>query len=147
MPEQETMKVQNENYAQELTYALENSNFISDVGIKCKDFGPGWCESTLQIQEKHLQHTNIVHAGVLATMLDNTAGAAAFTLLPAGVSPITIEFKLNLLRPATGEIIECKSQVLKAGSKFTVVESEAFCFIGTEKKLVSKATVTIVGVS
>lgn len=141
------MKTLNANYTQELKALWGSSNFITDLGIECKAFGPGWCESTLPLSQRHLQHSQIVHAGVLATILDNTAGAAAFTVLPAQTNPITIEFKVNLLRPALGDKIDCRAQVLKAGSQFIVVESEAFCYLGDERKLVSKATVTIVAVS
>ena len=139
------MKIQNENYQQQIQEIFSNSNFIKDVGIQYKDCGPGWCESTLAISGRHNQQSNIVHAGVLSTMLDNTAGAAAFSLMPAGVSPISVEFKVNLLRPATGNTLYCKAQVLKPGAKFSVVESEVFYLDDGKEKLAAKATVTLVG--
>jgi uncharacterized protein (TIGR00369 family) len=97
----------------------------------------------LLLQPRHLQQDGYVHAGVQATMADHTAGAAAATLLEGGQMVLTAEFKINLLRPAEGDRLICRSTVLKQGKQLTVVESEIFSVKLETECLVSKATATI----
>jgi uncharacterized protein (TIGR00369 family) len=58
------------------------------------------CETTLNIEDRHLQQHGFVHAGVIATIADHTAGGAARTA-SGERDVITIEFKINFLRPAS----------------------------------------------
>lgn len=80
------------------------------------------------------------HGGpaVPVLMADHSAGTAAATLIQPGQYVLTVEFKINLLRPAKGERLRCRAEVLKPGKTLLVVESALFT-----GKLVSKATVTL----
>jgi len=126
---------------------FRNSAFVSGLGIELNDLGPGWCESELAVDERHLQQDGFVHAGVQATIADHTAGGAAGTLAKAGEMVLTIEFKINLLRPAVGERLRCRSRVLKPGRTIVVAESEVFASRDGAEKLTAKATVTLALVS
>jgi uncharacterized protein (TIGR00369 family) len=127
----------------ELKRIFYQAPFIAALGIQLDSLGPGECTTTLVLQERHLQQDGYVHAGVQATMADHTAGAAAATLIQEGQIVLTAEFKINLLRPAKGERLICKSKVLKPGKQLTVVESEVFCVASEKEQLVSKAMATI----
>lgn len=59
---------------------------------------------------------------------------------------LTIEFKINLLRPAVGEVIICRAEVLKPGKRVYVSEAEVFGVQDDLEKLVAKATVTLTAV-
>jgi uncharacterized protein (TIGR00369 family) len=122
---------------------FDDAAHVRALGITLADLGPGWCETHLVVAPHHLQQTGVVHAGVLATLADHTAGAAGTTLLPADAYVLTVEFKINLLRPARGPKLWCRAQVLKPGRTITVAESEVFSSSETETKLVAKATVTL----
>ncbi|SOY85072.1 PaaI family thioesterase [Cupriavidus taiwanensis] len=117
--------------------------FVGDVGIALADCGPGWCESTLAITARHLQHGGIVHAGVQATMADHTAGAAASTILEAGQHVVTAEFKINLLRAVRSERLRCRADVLKSGRSIIVVEADVFADVHGESVLVSRLNATM----
>jgi acyl-coenzyme A thioesterase PaaI-like protein len=56
---------------------------------------------------------------------------------------LSVEFKINLLRPARGERLICRAEVLKSGRRFSVVESEVSCVDDGEERLVSKMIATI----
>jgi uncharacterized protein (TIGR00369 family) len=112
--------------------------FLNDIGITLVDCGPGWCESTLRIAPRHLQHTGVIHAGVQSTLADHTAGGAAMTVTPAEGVILTVEFKMQLLRAALGDSLWCRAQVLKPGKAFHVVESEVYAVKDDKKTLVSK---------
>jgi len=117
--------------------------FVRSLGIELVDLGPGWCETTLSIVDRHQQHHGYVHAGVQATLADHTAGAAASTLIGPGEQILSVEFKLNLLRTARAARLRCRASVLKPGRTITVVEAEVYAVGDTQETLISKATVTL----
>jgi uncharacterized protein (TIGR00369 family) len=124
---------------------FQKAAFIQNLGLKPGEAGAGFCETRLEIQNYHKQQNRLVHAGVLATVADHSAGGAATTLLKASQYVLTVEFKINLLRPAQGRALRCRAQVIKAGARFSFAESEVYCLKGEagEESLVAKASVTL----
>lgn len=137
------MQTQNPNFQYKVQEIFARAAFIQEIGIKVSGIGAGWCETTLDILPKHLQQDDFVHAGVLATMADHTAGGAAASVVKEEEIVLSVEFKINLLRPATGETLRCRAQLLRAGRTLIVAESEVFARAGDQEKLVAKATVTL----
>ena len=121
--------------------------FIVDIGIELEAVTEGHCTTTLDIAPRHLQHSGQVHAGVLTTMADHTAGAAAQTLAAEGSFVSTVELKVSLLRPAQGERLVCRGRVLKPGKQLSFVEAEVHCVAGGKEHLVAKVSATMVMVS
>lgn len=128
---------------EDLQRVFYGAPFVNHLGIELESVGEGECETSLELKDLHLQQDGVVHAGVHATLADHTAGTAAATLLRERQLVLSVEFKINLLRAASGERLLCKARVLKAGRRFSVVESEVFCESAGERKLVSKMTATI----
>jgi len=120
--------------------------FPSFCGFEVEQVDEGYFESRLKIRKEHNQQDGFVHAGVIATMADHTAGYSAYTLIPEDHRILTIEFKINYLRPAIGEEIVCRSKVINSGRKIIISESEIYSLNSGEEKLVSKAMVTLMSV-
>jgi uncharacterized protein (TIGR00369 family) len=120
--------------------------FPAYCGYEVDLVGDGEFHTSLKIRPDHRQQDGFVHAGVIATMADHTAGYAAFTTVTEKSRILTIEFKINYLRPAADETIVCRSKVLNRGKKVIVSESEVFSVSGAHEKLVSKAMVTLMAV-
>ncbi|OTH89703.1 PaaI family thioesterase [Pseudomonas aeruginosa] len=131
------------------------ASFVGALGIRPLDCGRGGVEAGLDILPRHAQQNGFIHAGVqatladhaagaaAATLADHAAGAAAATLVEEGQTVLTLEFKLNLLRPALCQRLLCRAEVLKAGRQVTVVEAEVFAERDGRRRLFSKATVTM----
>lgn len=117
--------------------------FIVSLGVRLVDCGPGWCVSELLLKDDHKQQNGYVHAGVTSTLADHTAGAAAGTLCAAERKVLTVEYKIHLLRPGTGESIECRAEVLRPGRTLSIVESEVFARGDHGDKLIAKAILTM----
>src|ERR1700741_832725 len=49
------------------------------------------------------QQNGYVHAGALTSILDSACGYAALTVAPSGHDVLTVEFKVNFLRPALAD--------------------------------------------
>ena len=52
-----------------------------------------------------------MHAGVVAAIADSAAGYAAMSVAPADSEVLTVEFKLNLLAPAAGDLLIARGRV------------------------------------
>lgn len=117
--------------------------FIAACGFVAEAAEWGLFRSRLTVTPKHRQQDGLVHAGVMATMADHTAGYAAFTVVPESHQILTIEFKINFLRPAGGEELLCRSLVLRPGQQILVAESEVFARTAGSEKLTAKAQVTL----
>lgn len=120
--------------------------FPAYCGFEVDQVAYGQFEASLKIGPDHRQQDGFVHAGVIATMADHTAGYAAYTTVSEEFRILTIEFKINYFRPATGEAVVCRSRVISNGKKIIVSESEVFSISGGREQLVSKAMVTLMAV-
>ena len=140
-------KIKDPAYKTRVAALFSAANFIQEVGYHFLDCGPGWCETELTLLPKHMQQDRFVHAGVQSTMADHTAGAAAGTLLAADEIVLTVEFKINLLRTAVGEKLFCRAEVLRPGRHVIVAESAVYAVTDEQQRLVSKAMVTLMGVT
>jgi uncharacterized protein (TIGR00369 family) len=131
-------KVSNPAFVARVRQVWDGAPFITHLGVELLRIEPGVCESALTPRPEHLQQDGVVHAGVISTIADHTAGSAAGTLMAAHQIVLTSEFKLHLLRPARGRLT-CLATVLKPGRMFSIVEAE----VRTADALVAKLIGTL----
>lgn len=109
---------------------------MKTIGAQLYEAEPGFCEIHLPFREDLCQHDGFLHAGLTTTIADNASGFAAYTLMPEDASVLTVEFKVNFLRPAAGEKLVARARVKKPGRSVSVVEAEVFAVSeGTEKSV------------
>ena len=120
--------------------------FIKYCRFEAETVQRGVFQSRVRIDDHHRQQDGFIHAGVMATMADHTAGYAAFTTVSEEFQILTIEFKINFLRPAHGEALACRSRVIREGGRIIISESEIFDQRFEEEVLVAKALVTLMAV-
>ncbi|MBW2096137.1 MAG: PaaI family thioesterase [Deltaproteobacteria bacterium] len=120
--------------------------FIAYCQIEGKVVRRGCFRSRVKIENHHRQQDGFIHAGVMATMADHTAGYAAFSTVAESFQILTIEFKINFFKPAHGDLLVCRSNVIREGSQIIIAESEVFDGRGEERILVAKALVTLMAV-
>jgi uncharacterized protein (TIGR00369 family) len=124
-------------------HIFDSANFVRDLGMQLTQIEDDYCETVLVAAERHRQQHGLIHAGVLATMADHTSGCAARGALGPDSDVISVEFKINFLRPAIADRLRCRGRVLRAGKMLVVCEAEVFAEKNSEEKLVSKAMVTL----
>jgi len=120
--------------------------FIKHCRFEAEDVRRGFFQSKVKIEDEHRQQDGFIHAGVMATMADHTAGYAAFTTVGEEFQILTIEFKVNFLKPAYGEALVCRSRVIRGGNTIIVSESEVFDIREGQEILAAKAMVTLMAV-
>jgi uncharacterized protein (TIGR00369 family) len=118
------------------------ANFIRDLDIRLDKIAEGICETSLVVQERLLQQHGFIHGGVIATMADHTAGGAARSV-SGDKDVLTVEFKINYLRPAIGDRLRCTASVLRAGKTVIVAESLVYASNARKEELVAKLTETL----
>ncbi len=116
--------------------------FIAFCGVEVLRADYGVFETCLKVRKEHRQQDGFVHAGVIATMADHTSGYASFTTVSEKFRILTVEFKINYLKPAIGPVIICRSKVINNGKKIKVVEAEVFSVANGSEKLVAKGMFT-----
>jgi len=120
--------------------------FPAYCGFSVDHVSEGRFETSLSVQAQHRQQDGFVHAGVIATMADHTAGYAGYSVVPDSCRILTIEFKVNLLKPAVGTVLRCRSTVISHGKRIIVAESNLFSQTDSVEKHVARATVTLMAV-
>lgn len=112
------------DYAERVRASFARQPFMTVLGATITALAPGRCEITLPYRRELTQQHGYLHGGVVAALADNACGYAAFTLMPADATVVSVEFKLNFLAPAVGEALIARGRVRKAGRTLTVVEAE-----------------------
>jgi uncharacterized protein (TIGR00369 family) len=96
------------------------------IGATMTRVTPGRCEIELPVRDELTQQHRFVHGGVVGMIADSAGGYAAFTLMPPEASVLTVEYKINMLAPATGERLVARGEVLKPGRTLSIVRADVF---------------------
>ncbi|MBD3766052.1 MAG: PaaI family thioesterase [Rhodobacterales bacterium] len=104
--------------------SFARQGMMATLGARLVDLGPGLCRIAAPITPAVSQQHGFAHAGLAFALGDSAAGYAALTLMPPGAEVLTVEMKINLLRPAAGVDLVASGQVLRAGARLTVVRAE-----------------------
>ena len=116
----------NPDYAEAVARSFAEQEIMKLIGACLSVVKPGLVEITLPYRADLSQQHGYLHAGIIATIADSACGYAAFSLMPAGSNVLSVEFKVNLLRPAQGVKFLARAEVIKAGRTLTVVRADVF---------------------
>ncbi|MFK4754641.1 PaaI family thioesterase [Oceanobacter antarcticus] len=96
------MEAQDTGYESKTLESFGRQAVMQTLDAELSIQGPGIVSIRFPFQSRFTQQNGYIHAGIVATILDSACGYAAFTLMPQGADVLTVEFKVNLLRPAKG---------------------------------------------
>ena len=120
----------NASFADEVRRSFAAQSIMNLIGARLTLIEPGVIEITLPYRRDLTQQNSYLHAGAVSTIADSACGYAAYTLMPAGAEVLTVEFKLNLLRPAVGDYFRARAEVIKPGRTLTVARADVFGVTG-----------------
>jgi acyl-coenzyme A thioesterase PaaI-like protein len=66
--------------------------------------------------------------------------------MPPGVAVLTIEYKVNFLSPAAGELMLARGRVTKPGRNVTVCQGDVFALKGGREKVIATMLATMMTV-
>ena len=126
---------------------FEQQQAMRTFGISIARMEPGEVDLVMDYSPGFTQQNGFIHAGVITAGLDSACGMAAFTLMPAGSDILTVEFKTNLLAPASGERFFFRAEVVKAGRTLTICDARAYAERGGVEHLVATMTGTLMALT
>ena len=132
-----------EGYAQRLRASFERQGIMTTLGASLARIEPGEVEIQLEYRSGLSQQHGFFHAGATSTIADSAGGYAAYSLFPASASVLTVEFKINLLAPADGELLRAVGRVYKPGRTLTLCDVEVFVRKAGKEKVCAKMQQTL----
>jgi uncharacterized protein (TIGR00369 family) len=119
-------KLRNPSFAIEIEQSFARQTIMGLIGAELTRVEPGIVEITMPYRADLAQQHGYLHAGIVTTIADSACGYAAYSLMPPNSEVLSVEFKVNLLRPAKGETFLAVAEVVKAGKTLTVVRADVF---------------------
>lgn len=139
-----SFKPQDAEYERRVRESFARQPVMELIGATLRRVEPGAIDIMLPYREDLTQQNGYVHAGILTTVADSACGYAAYTLMPAGADVLSVEFKMNLLRPAMGELFVAEARVVKAGATLTVARCDVHALTAEEPKTVATMLATLI---
>jgi uncharacterized protein (TIGR00369 family) len=111
---------------EEIKQSFAKQTIMGLIGAELSRVEPGLVEIMLPYRLDLTQQHGYLHAGIVTTIADSACGYAAYSLMPPESEVLSVEFKVNLLRPAKGATFVALAEVVKAGKTLTVVRADVF---------------------
>ena len=132
------------DFEERVQSSFARQSIMNLIGAELIKVLPGEVEIGLPFRHDLTQQHGFLHGGVVTTIVDSACGYAALTLMPAGASVLTVEFKLNILAPAKGERFVARGKVVKPGRTITVCSGDVFALDSAKSKLIATMTATMI---
>ena len=113
------------NFAARVRESFARQKAMALIGATLASVEPGAVEIALPFRDDLTQQKGFVHGGILGMIADTACGYAAFSLMPAGCSLVTVEYKINILSPGRGALL-ARGEVVRPGRTLTVARAEVY---------------------
>ncbi len=105
------------------------------LGMKLEELSQGYAKVKLELKKEFLNWDNMIHGGVIATVLDQAFGCACNTLDNIHVA---IQMNIHFLAAApVGETLYAESRIIRAGKR---VGASEMTVSDSEGKVIARAT-------
>ncbi len=114
-------------------------NFLSYLGLELEDMRAGRARLSISYREELKQPMGLLHGGVLASLADAAVAVALRDMVEPDETFVTIELKINFLRPVTSGKVTAEARILKKGRRVAVGEVDIW---REDQTLAAKSIVT-----
>ncbi len=121
--------------------SFERQGFMRTLGASLESVESGNVTISCAFDERMTQQHGLMHGGIVASLADVACGYAALTMMPADREVLTVEFKINFLKPAKTDRVIAVGQ---SGRTLTVCEGTVFD--ATRTRILAKLTATMMAV-
>lgn len=135
------------NFAQKTRVSFAQQGFMQTLGAMMTVIEPGRCEIRVPFRAELSQQDGYFHAGVSGAIADSASGYAAYSLTPPDTNVLTVEYKLNLIAPALGELLIARAHVLRAGRTLTVCRADVHVIRDGAEKICAASLSTIMALA
>jgi uncharacterized protein (TIGR00369 family) len=131
MKEKTRFEAQDPEFARRVQESFARQGLMKHLGAELASLQAGGAEIRVPFRRELTQQHDYFHAGVTGAIADSACGYAAYTLMPADASVLTVEYKINLLAPANGEELIARARVVRSGKTLKVCIADVFVRKGT----------------
>lgn len=129
---------------QRVAASFARQRLMALYGATLTGIDEGYVEISVPAPDALLRTSGMFHGGVTAALADSAGGYAATTLHANDASFLTVELKINFLRPANGDKLIARGKVIKGGATLTVVQSDLFAVENDRENHVATALLTFI---
>lgn len=104
--------------------SFDRQELMRTLGAELVSVGDGEVKIRLAASARIAQQHGFVHAGAIASIADSACGYACLTKMPEDAAILSIEFKINLLAPATGASFLAVGRAIRVGRTIAVATAE-----------------------
>lgn len=133
----------NPDFAARVRASFARQAAMGLIGAVMTDVTPGRVTIEMPVRSDLTQQHGFVHGGVVGMIADSAGGYAAFTLMPADASVLTVEYKINMLAPAKGERLVARGEIVKPGRTLSIVRADVFALSGGKETLIAAMQQTL----
>jgi uncharacterized protein (TIGR00369 family) len=133
----------NPDFAERVRASFARQAAMGLIGAVMTDVTPGRVTIEMPVRSDLTQQHGFVHGGVVGMIADSAGGYAAFTLMPADASVLTVEYKINMLAPAKGERLVARGEIVKPGRTLSIVRADVFALSGGKETLIAAMQQTL----
>ncbi len=124
--------------------SFDKQGLMQTLNAQLQTVEKGQVTITCDFSESLTQQHGYFHAGVLTSIVDSACGYAALTLMPDEKEVLSVEFKINFLKPANTSKLIAIGTVLQSGKTLTICEGHVYDESAT--KLLAKMTATMIAI-
>jgi uncharacterized protein (TIGR00369 family) len=124
--------------------SFDRQGFMRTLGATLESVEPGTVTITCGFENGLTQQHGLLHGGLVATLLDVACGYAALSVIPADREVLTVEFKINFLKPTNTDRVIAVGHVVQSGRTLTVCEGTAFD--AARARILARMTATMMAV-
>jgi uncharacterized protein (TIGR00369 family) len=132
------------NFAVRIRASFGRQKAMSLIGASLTLVEPGQVEVALPYRDDLTQQKGFIHGGIIGMIADTACGYAAYSLMPADCSLVTVEYKINILAPARASLV-ARGEVLRAGRTLTVTRGEVYSEDGKHVASMQQTLMTLPG--
>ncbi|NIF06601.1 PaaI family thioesterase [Chryseobacterium sp. Tr-659] len=125
--------------------SFDKQGLMKTLNAQLAEVEKGQVKITCEFTDALTQHHGFFHAGVLTSIVDSACGYAGLTMMPENMEVLTVEFKVNFMRPAQTDKLIAIGKVLQAGRTLTICEG--YVYDSSQEKLIAKMQATMIAVS
>lgn len=113
-------------YAARVRASFGRQKAMALIGATMTRIEPGFCEIELPFRDDLTQQKGYVHGGIIGMIADSACGYAAYSLMPADSSLVTVEYKINIMAAAKGGLLVARGEVIKPGRTLSITSGEVY---------------------
>jgi uncharacterized protein (TIGR00369 family) len=123
--------------------SFARQGLMKHLGAELTALRSGECEIRVRHRGELTQQHGYFHGGVTASIADSASGYAAYTMMSADSSVLAVEYKINFVAPAEGELLIARGRVLRSGRTLKICAADVFVAKGKQEILCATSLSTI----